>query len=77
MRKLRDAVLQIAQNKKSAGKEEAAWLVTGGFDGKLKNWDRDLENGKITATDAISKVKGEFSYHWSSDDYKKLEDLIK
>ncbi len=77
MRKLRDVVLQIAQKKKSAGKEEAAWLVTSGLDGRLRNWDRDLENGKITIADAISKVKGEFRYHWSNDDYNELEKAIK
>lgn len=77
MRKLRDAVLQIAQKKKSAGAKEDAWHITGGFDGDLRNWDRDLENGKITTSDAISKVKGKFRYNWSNDDYNELEKAIK
>ncbi len=69
MRKLHAAVLQIATRK---GEK-----LTSGFEGRLQDWARDFEGGKISASDAVSKVKGEFRYHWTDDDYRELEKTIK
>ncbi|MCK9379153.1 MAG: hypothetical protein M0P97_03340 [Candidatus Moranbacteria bacterium] len=70
MRKLHIAVLQIATRK---GEK----LTSGFEEGRLQDWARDFEGGKISASDAVSKVKGEFSHHWTDDDYRELEKAIK
>jgi len=67
MRKLRDAVKKIA--------EEKGVKITGGLDGRLRDWDRELERTKDVAG-AMAKIRGEFSYHLKNDDYKKIEKEI-
>ena len=69
MRKLRDVVIKIAKEKDV--------YVSGGADGRLRDWDRELEMGKIRPSDAIGKVKGEFKYSLDNEDYEKIEREIK
>lgn len=69
MRKLRDAVLKRTKEKEI--------YVSGGADGRLRDWDRKLGKSDITPEEAIAKVKGEFKYNLSDDDYKEIEKEIK
>jgi len=69
MGKLRDAVLKIAQSKGIG--------ITSTRDGRIRNWDREFGNGKMTREDAIKTVKNEFRYNLSNDDYSEIEKLIK
>ncbi len=68
MRKLRDAVKKVAQEK--------GVQITGGLDGRLRNWDRELEkDGDASAT--MQKIRGEFRYDLNDDDYREIEKAIK
>ena len=68
MRKLRDAVKKVAQEK--------GVQITGGLDGRLRNWDRELEKTKDIAG-TMARIRGELSHHLDEEDYKKIEEAIR
>jgi len=68
MRKLRDAVKKVAQEK---GVE-----ITSGLDGRLRNWDRELEKTK-DAEGAMKKIESEFKYNFNREDYEEIKRAIR
>ena len=68
MRKLRNAVKKVAQEK---GVE-----ITGGLDGRLRNWDRELEKTK-DVEGTMKKIESEFKYNFNREDYEEIKRAIR
>ena len=68
MRKLRDAVKKVAQEK--------GVKITGGLDGRLENWDRELEETK-DVEGTMKKIESEFKYNFNREDYEKIKRAIR
>lgn len=47
--------------------------LTSGQEGRLRDWERDLDGGKIKVADVVSRLRGEFKYNFSSEDYRRIE----